>query len=100
MPQAPFRTLQVTNRLISKICVGRTGAEAARRLQRVLKTNGDMPPVQRDRGRRQRLALQPPQPCITIAQHGRRRVGAHPGCGEHLRERLARSYLAVTALSR
>ena len=45
------------NCLMRKICVGRAGAETARRLQRVLKTNGDVPPVQRDRGCRQRLAL-------------------------------------------
>jgi phosphoserine phosphatase len=45
MPQAPFRTLQVTGRVIGKICLGRTHAETARRLQRVLKTNGDVPPV-------------------------------------------------------
>jgi hypothetical protein len=53
-PQAPFRTLQVANRLIGKIWVGRARAETARRLQRMLKTNGDVPPVQRDSGRRYR----------------------------------------------
>jgi hypothetical protein len=31
-----------------------------------------VPPVQRDSGRRQRLAPQPPQPGITIAQNSRR----------------------------
>jgi hypothetical protein len=45
VPQAPFRTLQVSDRVIGKICVGRTRAETARRLQRVLKTNGDVPPA-------------------------------------------------------
>jgi hypothetical protein len=50
VPQAPFRTLQVTNRLISKICVDRSRAETARRLQRVLKTNGDVPPIEHNRG--------------------------------------------------
>ena len=73
----------------------RTRAETARRLQRVLETNGDMPPIQHDRGRRQRLALQPPQPGITIAKHRRRRVSVHPGRGERLLERFGRGRLAV-----
>jgi hypothetical protein len=60
------------------------------RVQRVLKTNGDVPTIERDCGRRQRLALQPPQPGITIAQHCRRRVGVHPGRGECLSERSGR----------
>src|SRR4051794_31796648 len=48
VPQAPFRPLQAMSRLTGKICVGRADAETARRLQRVLKTNSDMPPVQHD----------------------------------------------------
>ena len=40
-----------------KICIGRTRAETACGLQRVLKTNGDMPPIKHDRNRRQGLAL-------------------------------------------
>jgi len=44
----------------------------------VLKADGDVPPIQHDRGMGQRLALQPPQPGIAIAdpgliaRHGRR----------------------------
>jgi hypothetical protein len=83
------------NCLIGKICVGRAGAETACRLQRVLKTNGDMPPIQHNRGCWQRLALHPPQPGITIAQHCRRRVGMHPSCSERLRECFGRGRLAV-----
>jgi hypothetical protein len=83
------------NRVIGKICVRRTRAETARRLQRVLETNSDMPPIQHDRSRRQRLALQPPQPGITIAKHRRRRVSAHPGGGERLLERVRGGRLAV-----
>src|SRR3954465_15686221 len=48
VPQAPFRPLQMTNGLIGKISVRR--AETARRLQSMLKANGDVPPVQHDRG--------------------------------------------------
>jgi hypothetical protein len=56
VPQAPLRTLQATNRLVGKMCVG----QAAGCLQRRLEAHGDVPPVQHQRGRRQRLALQPP----------------------------------------
>ena len=58
-----------------------------------------MPPIQHDRGGRQRLALQPPQPGIAVAQHRRRRVGVHPGRGERLRERVGRDRLAVAGES-
>jgi hypothetical protein len=95
VPQAPFCPLQVANRFIGKVCAGRTRAETARRLQRVLKTNGDMPPIEHNRGCWQGLALHSPQPGITIAQHCRRRVGMHPGCIERLRECFGRGLLAV-----
>jgi hypothetical protein len=63
--------VQAMNRRMRKIRVGRAGAKTPRRLQRVLKTNGNMPPIEHDCGGRQRLALQPPQPGITIAKHRR-----------------------------
>src|SRR5271165_4076381 len=91
VPQAPLRTLQATNRLVGKRLVG----QAARRLQRMLEARGDVPLVQHQRGRRQRLALQPPQPGITIAQHRRRRVRVHASRTERLRERFGRDRLAV-----
>jgi len=65
MPQAPLRTFQSANRLVGQVRVGR--AQAAGRLQRVLKAYRGMPPVEHDRGVRQRLALQPPQPGIAVA---------------------------------
>src|SRR6202044_843797 len=49
VPKAPFCPLQVANRFIGKVCAGRTRAETARRLQRVLKTNGDAPPIEHNR---------------------------------------------------
>src|ERR1700759_3544337 len=93
VPQAPFRPLEMTNDLFGKM--GVSCAETARCLQSVLKTNGDVPPVQHDRRRWQRLALQPPQPGVPIAQYRRWRVGVHPGRGERLCERARRSCLAV-----
>src|SRR4051812_22257836 len=93
VPQAPFRPLQITNCLVGKISVGR--AETACRLQPMLKTNGDVPPVEHDRGRRQHLTLQPPQPDISITQHRRRHIGAPPDRGERLSERARRGRLAV-----
>src|SRR5271165_4919270 len=42
-------------------------AKTAGRLQRVLETHRGMPPVEHDRGVRQRLALQPPQTGIAVA---------------------------------
>src|SRR5271165_6183034 len=81
MPQAPFRTLQAANRLVGQVRAGCVCAKAAGRLQRV-------PPVQHDRGLRQRLALQPPQPGVAIAQHGCRCVRMYSGHGERLLERV------------
>jgi hypothetical protein len=78
----------MTNCLIGKMSVGR--AETRRRLQPVLKTNGNVPPVEHDRAHWQRLALLLPQPGISIAQHRRRRVAVHPGRGERLREEQER----------
>ena len=68
------------------MCVGR--AKAAGGLQRVLEAHRGMPPVEHDRGVRQRLALQPPQPGIAVAQHRRRRVRRHAGHCERLLERV------------
>ena len=49
-------------RLVGQVRGGR--AQAAGRLQRGLKAYRGVPPVEHDRGVRQRLALQPPQPGI------------------------------------
>src|SRR3954469_9790539 len=62
---------------------------------RVLEAYSGVPPIQHDRGTRQRLALQPPQPGITVAQHGRRCVRTHPDRGKRLPERLGCGRLAV-----
>jgi len=75
--------------------VGRVHAEAVSCLQRVLKAHSRMPPVQHDRGTRQRLTLQPPQPGIAVAQHHRGRVRTPARRGERLPERLGRDRLAV-----
>ena len=56
MPQAPIRTLQSANCLVRQVHVGRT--KATGRLQRVLKANRGVPPIEHDRGIWQRLALQ------------------------------------------
>src|SRR4051812_38043071 len=69
VPQAPLRPVQVANRVVGEGRVSR--AKAAGRLPRVLKADSGVPPVQHDRGARQRLALQPPQPGIAVAQHRR-----------------------------
>src|SRR5271166_5351590 len=65
-------------------------AKTAGRLQRVLETHRGMPPIEHDRGVRQRLALQPPQTGIAVAQHRRRRVCRYAGHGERLLERVGR----------
>ena len=95
VPQAPLRTLQAANRLVGEARVGRARAEAAGRLQRVLEAHRGVPPVEHDRGVRQHLALQPPQPGIAVAQHRRGRVRAHARRGERLPERLGRGHRAV-----
>jgi hypothetical protein len=46
-----------------------------------------VPPIQHDCGVRQRLALQPPQPGIAVAQHGCRCVRCHARYPERLLER-------------
>src|SRR3954471_18140391 len=69
VPQAPLRAFQAANRLVGEVGVGRACAKAAGRLPRVLEAHGSVPPVQHDHGPRQRLALQPPQPGIAVAQH-------------------------------
>jgi hypothetical protein len=61
----------------------------------MLEAHGDVPPVPHQRGLRQRLALQRPQPGMTIAQHRRRRVRVHSGSTERLRERFGRGRLVV-----
>jgi hypothetical protein len=87
VPQAPFGPLQVTNRLIGDVRVGGARAEAAGRLQCVFEAYRGMSPVEHHRGMGQRLALQPPQPGIAVAQHRRWRVRLHAsrrervGCG-------------------
>src|SRR5271166_5274000 len=88
VPQAPLRTLQSSNRLVGQALVGRACAEATGRLQRVLEAHRGVPPVEHDRGVGQRLALQPPQPGVAVAQHGRRRVLLHASRGERLLERV------------
>ena len=65
MPKAPLRTLQSANRFGGQVCVGRT--KTACGPQRVFEAYRGMPPVEHDRGIRQCLALQPPQPGIPIA---------------------------------
>ena len=93
MPKAPLRTLQSANRLGGQVCIGR--ANAASGLQRVFEAHRGVPPVQHDRGIRQRLALQPPQPGIAVAQHRRRRVSRYAGHGERLLERVGSNRGAV-----
>jgi hypothetical protein len=69
MPKPPLRTLQSANRLGGQVCVGH--AKAASGLQGVFEAHRRVPPIQHDCGVRQRLALQPPQPGIAVAQHRR-----------------------------
>jgi len=64
-------------------------------LDSVLKAYSGVPPVQHDRGARQRLTLQPPQPGIAVAQHRCRCVRTHPGRGKRLPERLGCGRRAV-----
>src|SRR4051794_8557278 len=85
VPQAPFRALQSANRLVGQVWVGH--AKTTGRLQRMLEARGGVPPVQHARGIRQRLALQPPQPGVAVAQHCRRRVRGHARHCERLLER-------------
>jgi glyoxylase-like metal-dependent hydrolase (beta-lactamase superfamily II) len=61
----------------------------------VLEAHRGMPPVEHDDGLRQRLALQPPQPGIAVAQHYRRRVRLHASRGERLLECVGRDRGAV-----
>ena len=93
MPQAPFRALQSANRFGRQLCVGR--AKTASGLQRVFEAYRDMPPIQDDCGVRQRLALQPPQPGIAVAQHCRRRVRRYAHHRERLFERAGCNRRAV-----
>jgi hypothetical protein len=65
MPKAPLRTLQSANRFGGQMCVDR--AKAAGGLQRMLEAYRGMPPVEHDRGIRQCLTLQPPQPGIAVS---------------------------------
>ena len=60
VPETPLRAFQVANRVMGEGRVSCACAEAAGRLQRVLEAYSGVPPVQHDRGTRQRLALQPP----------------------------------------
>src|ERR671933_792993 len=96
MPQAPLRAFQVANRVVGEGRVSRACAEATGRLQYVLEAHGSVPPVQHDRGTRQRLALQPPQPGTAVAQYGRWHVRLYPGRHERLPERRGRGRRAVT----
>jgi hypothetical protein len=64
MPNAPLRTFQSANHLGGQMCFGH--AKAASGLQRMLETHRGVPPVEHDRGVRQCLALQPPQPGIAV----------------------------------
>ena len=95
MPQAPLRTVQGANRILGKGRVSRARAKAAGRLQRVLEADSGVPPIQHDRGTWHRLALQPPQPGIAVAQHRRRCVRPYPGRGKRLPERRGCGRLAV-----
>jgi hypothetical protein len=95
MPQAPLRTLHSANRFVGQVRVGGARAKAASRLQNVLEAHRGVPPVEHDRGPRQRLALQPPQPGIAVAQHGRRRVRLHASHDERLLECVGRNRGAV-----
>ena len=61
----------------------------------MLEPHRGVPPVQHGRGVRQHLALQPPEPSIAVAQHGRGRVRGHACCGERLPQGLGRSRLAI-----
>ena len=97
MPQAPLRTLQSANRLGGQVCIGR--ANAASGLQRVFEAHRGVPPVQHDRGVRQRLALQPPQTGIAVTQHRRWRVCRYAGHGERLLERVGSNRGAVARKS-
>jgi len=76
VPQAPFRPLQMTNGLICKISIGHARPRAV--CNPCSKRMATCHQSSAHRGRRERLALQPPQPSISIAQHRRRRVGVHP----------------------
>jgi hypothetical protein len=92
VPQAPLRPFQAAHRSFSQEGrVGRGPAEAAGGLQRVLEAHRGVPPVEHDCGARQHLALQPPQPGIAVAQHGRGRVRVDARPGERLAERLGRA---------
>ena len=88
-----LRPLQSANRLGSQVCVGR--AKAASGLQRVFEAHRGVPPIQHDCGVWQRIALQPPQPGVAVAQHRRRRVRGHAGHCERLLERTGCNRRAV-----
>jgi hypothetical protein len=64
-------------------------------LQRVFEAYCSLPPVKHDRDVRQRLALQPPQPGVAVAQHRRRRIRRHAGHCERLLESAGYNRWAV-----
>jgi hypothetical protein len=64
MPQVPLRTFQSANRLGDQVYFGR--AKAASDLQCVFEAHRRVLSVEHDRGSRQCLALQPPQPGIAV----------------------------------
>src|SRR3978361_726278 len=93
MPQAPLRPLQSANRLGCQFCVAR--AKTASGLQRVFETYRNMPPIEHNCSVQQRLALQPPQPGIAVAQHRRQRVRLYARHHERLLERTGCDHWAV-----
>src|SRR3978361_1252193 len=64
-------------------------------LQRVFKTYRNMPPIEHNCSVQQRLALQPPQPGIAVAQHRRQRVRLYARHHERLLERTGCDHWAV-----
>ena len=72
-----------------EVSAGRTCAQAARRLQGVLKAHRDVPPIEDERRLRHDLTLQLPQPGGPIRENRRRcaetDTGAHNRVGKFVR---------------
>ena len=93
----PTGALEIANRIAAKVASGRIRAQAAGRLQNVLKAHRDVPPIEDQCGLGHDLALKLPEPGIAIGQHRRWRSGADPAVTSASANSFAESPLRAKA---
>ena len=74
VPKFPLGALELADWMTAEVVAGSAGAKAARRLQRVFETHGDMKPVEDESRIWHDLTLQLPKSGVAIAKHRRRRA--------------------------